>query len=40
MNGLSLRAEEEGLVDITLRVASGNCGKNEVAAFLRNIAEA
>ena len=40
MNGVLLRADEEGLVDITLRVASGKSGKGEVAAFLRTIAEA
>lgn len=37
MNNVSLKAEERGLVDITLRVASEQAGKNEVAAFLRAI---
>ena len=40
MNDVQLRADEEGLVDITLRAASGRSGKGEVAAFLRAIAEA
>jgi death-on-curing protein len=40
MNDVLLRADEEGLIEITLRVASGNSGKSEVAAFLRTIGEA
>ena len=39
MNGISVKAEEEGLVDITLRVASGQAGKKEAAVFLRSIEE-
>ena len=40
MNDVPLRADEEALVDITLRVASGKSGKSEVAAFLRTMSEA
>jgi hypothetical protein len=40
MNDVLLRADEEGLVDVTLRVASGKSGKSEVAAFLRTRVEA
>jgi len=40
MNNVSVRAEEDGLVDITFRVASGQAAKAEVAAFLRAIVEA
>ncbi|MCZ7647266.1 MAG: type II toxin-antitoxin system death-on-curing family toxin [Planctomycetota bacterium] len=32
-NGVRLRADVDGLVDITLRVASGKAGKRELAAF-------
>ena len=39
MNNVSLNAEEKGLADITLRVASGQAGKDEVAAFLRAITQ-
>ena len=38
INGMKVKAEEEGLVDITLRVASGLAGKKDAAAFLRSIA--
>ena len=36
MNGVELEADEEGLVDITLRVAQGKADKQEVAEFFRN----
>lgn len=39
MNGITVKAEEEGLVDITYRVASGKAGKAEAAQFLNSIAE-
>lgn len=37
-NGIALRTDNEGLVDVTLRVASAKAGKHEVAAFFRAIA--
>lgn len=37
MNDVQVEADEDGLVDITLRVASGLAGKSEAAAFLRSI---
>lgn len=37
-NGIRVRHDNEGLVDITLRVASGKAGKREVAGFFRAIA--
>lgn len=37
-NEIELRDENEGLVDITLRVASGKAGKPEVAEFFQSIA--
>lgn len=40
MNDVSLKPDQDGLVNITLRVASGQAGKKEVAAFLRTIARA
>ncbi len=39
MNGVSVEADEDGLVDIALRVASGRAGKGDAAAFLRSIAQ-
>jgi len=39
MNGVSVKAEEEGLVAITLNIASGEAGKREAADFLRSIQE-
>lgn len=38
MNGVEIEADEEGLVDLTLHVASGHAGKQEIAAFLRGSA--
>lgn len=37
-NGIRVRPDNEGLVDITLRVASGKAGKHEATAFFRAIA--
>lgn len=39
LNGVTLRADEEGLVAITLAVAEGQAGKTEAAAFFRSLAE-
>lgn len=39
MNDVTLRADEEGLAEITLQVASGEAGKQAIAAFLRALAE-
>ena len=39
MNGIDVKADEEGLVDITLGIASGEVGKKEAAAYLRSIQE-
>ncbi|MFH0964569.1 MAG: type II toxin-antitoxin system death-on-curing family toxin [Planctomycetota bacterium] len=39
MNGVTLRADEEGLVAITLDIAEGRAGKNETSAFFRSLAE-
>lgn len=38
-NGINFRSDEEGLADITLRVASGRAGKQAVAAFFRTMVE-
>ena len=38
MNGVSVKAEEDGLVKITLRVASGQASKKDIAAFFHSIA--
>lgn len=35
MNDVSIEADEEGLVDLTLAVARGESGKTEIAKFLR-----
>ena len=35
MNGVEIEADEEGLVDLALRVASGQAGKQEIAEFFR-----
>lgn len=39
MNDVALRADEEGLADISLQVAAGRAGKQAVAAFFRALAE-
>lgn len=38
MNDVQVQADEDGLAEITLRVATGQAGKAEAAAFLRKIA--
>jgi len=38
MNQVELESDEEGLVDVTLQVATGQIGKSEVADFFRRIA--
>lgn len=38
MNGMAVRADEDGLAEITLRAASGNADKGDIARFLRSIA--
>lgn len=38
MNDVKLKADEEGLVDITLAVAEGSAGKTQIAEFFRRIA--
>jgi len=38
MNDIELKADEDGLVDITLKVATGQAGKAEAAVFLRRMA--
>jgi len=35
MNDVEIKADEEGLVDLTLAVARGEVGKSEIAAFFR-----
>jgi death-on-curing protein len=37
INGIELEADEEGLVEITLAVAEGKAGKQEIADFFRRI---
>ena len=39
MNDVTLRPDEEGLVEITLRVATGQAGKQEAATFFRSLVE-
>jgi death-on-curing protein len=39
MNDVTLRADEDGLVDVTLKVAIGQAGKSYVSAFFRSLAE-
>ena len=38
MNGIELEADEEGLVRLTLNVAEGKAGKQQIAEFFRKIA--
>lgn len=38
MNDVPVQADEEGVAEITLRVAAGQAGKVEAAAFLRKMA--
>ena len=35
LNGIEIEADEDGLVELTLRVASGQAGKAEIAGFFR-----
>ncbi len=39
MNDTPLHPDEEGLVEITLRVATGQAGKKEIAAFFRSLTD-
>ena len=39
LNGVEVRADEEGLVELTLAVAEGKSGKGEIAEFFRGIAD-
>ena len=39
MNGVELEAGEEGLVDLTLAVAEGKAGKQQIAEFFRKTAQ-
>lgn len=36
MNGVEIEADEEGLVELTVSVADGKTGKQEIAAFFRS----
>lgn len=38
INDIEIKADEDGLVEITLLVATGTAGKREVAEFFRSIA--
>ena len=38
MNGVEVEADEDGLVEITLRAATGKADKSDIAAFFRSIA--
>lgn len=40
LNGYPLRTETEAMVSLALRVATGDAGKPEIAAFFRDYAEA
>lgn len=37
LNGIELEADEDGLVEVTLAVAEGKAGKQEIADFFRRI---
>jgi len=39
MNDINIQADEDGLVNLTLAVASGVTGKNEIADFFRQRVE-
>jgi len=39
MNDISIRDDEQGLFDITMRAAVGEAGKQEIAAFFRQLAD-
>jgi death-on-curing protein len=38
LNGVEFEPDEDGLVDVTLAVASGRAGKPEITTFLRSFA--
>ena len=38
LNGVKVEADEDGVVEITLRAATGSADKSDIAAFLRSIA--
>ena len=38
LNGIDLQGDEEGLVELTLAVAKGEAGKQQIAEFFRRIA--
>lgn len=38
LNGIEIKADEDGLVELTLRVAGGQAGKPEIAEFFRRLA--
>ena len=38
VNDVTIEADEEGMVNLTLAVAQGNTGKQDIAAFFRRIA--
>jgi death on curing protein len=38
MNDISIEADEDALVELTLAVAEGRTGKQEIADFFRNLA--
>jgi death-on-curing protein len=38
INGVGLQADEDGLVELTLAVAEGHAGKQEIAQFFRSSA--
>lgn len=37
LNGIKIKADEDGIVEITLRTATGNAEKSDIAEFLRSI---
>lgn len=37
LNGIKVEADEDGIVEITLRTATGNAEKSDIAEFLRSI---
>lgn len=39
MNNIEIEADEDGLVELTVSVASGKAGKSEIADFIRSRAE-
>ena len=38
LNGVAVEADEDGVVEITLRAATGSADKKDIAAFLRSLA--